>query len=639
VIPTGEQPIDGQHVVLEGNQPLLLDRSGIAWLVKSGLISVFAVDTGAGALHGERQFLFEVGAGEVLLGTTTAARLESRQECIGVAVQTSALETLPIAQLAATARGRLALQGWLTKQGVMLQALKPNAETQHTIAAGQKLTVKSGETVGCSGDALLWITVRYGSLRLMGYDEGQVDASDELLPLPPGLWLQSIGAAELEASSPAEISSDTLLRAARLLEPVCFRALEDLQQLARSERRQRFDQRRRLNQRLATETLRDLAAVSDEVAGDRESATSGTPLLIAAQAVGKAQGLTIRPAVGDLGARRTLQAIALASGVRTRSVVLTGAWWTEENGPILAYRATDKAPAALIPARPSLIGQAINASRYTLFDPADGSWTPVDAAAAATLFSLATTFYRPFGSDRGTRSLILFALEFYRRDLAVMVLCALTVALFGMATPQAFAILVGSAIPAGDRGLVIQVALGMGAALLAAMLFDLTRAISTLRVQSGMAIALQTAAWDWLLKLRPAFFRKFSVGQLRSQIDGFTRIHEQLSPETVRVIMAGLAGSLYVGLMLYYSVPLGLLALVSGLLVIAATGASAAGLSRLQSSLQQMEASISGLMVQLINAVPKLRVAGAESRPGAGCTAASNASCRTCSGRETVSGC
>ena len=591
---------------------MLLNRPGAAWLIESGSVAVFWVDIEDGSPKGERRFLFDVVAGEILLGTTTPA--EQTRGLIAVAVQESILGILEAPDVVSAIRGRAHIEAWIGKLASTLAPLKPNSHSLVAVAAGQPITLKSGEVAACSGDSIVWVQVLLGSALLMGYGEGQLEPSDQLIPLPPGMWLQTPESVELDAASLTGLSSQQLLRGVTLLEPVFFRALEDLDRLAASELRARFEQRQELHQRLASETLRDLASASAKGAPASASTLSGPPLLVAAQVVGKAQGITIRPAVGDLDARRMLQAIALASGVRTRRVILAGRWWVEENGPILAFKDADKAPVALVPAKPSLSGQLLNASRYTMFDPADRSWTPVKSSVAATLFPAAATFYRPFGDERSTWDLIRFGVEFYHGDLLMIVVCAVTVVLFGMVTPQATAVLVNQAIPDGNRSLLLQVALGMSAALVGGMLFDLTRSISALRVLNAMTIALQTGAWDWLLKLRPAFYRDFSVGDLRGQVDGFSRIHEQFTPETLRIVAGGVAGSAYIALMFYYSVPLGLLALLCGLVVITATAASGVSLSRSQYSLQQMEGAISGLMVQLINAVPKLRVAGAEQR-------------------------
>src|SRR5205085_8256764 len=103
-------------------------------------------------------------------------------------------------------------------------------------------------------------------------------------------------------------------------------------------------------------------------------AGSGPPLLAASQAVGEAQKIIIRAPVGDLGTMiDPLQAIALASGVRTRNVLLAGKWWAEQNGPILAYTASDRRPVALLPVRPAVVAQVFDGSQYVLVDPTEGS--------------------------------------------------------------------------------------------------------------------------------------------------------------------------------------------------------------------------------------------------------------------------
>ena len=90
--------------------------------------------------------------------------------------------------------------------------------------------------------------------------------------------------------------------------------------------------------------------------------------------------------------------IAKASGIRTRPVVLDARWWQTDQGPLLAYRAEQKAPVALLP---------VSATRYDLFDPSTRATTPVTAAVAATLAPGAVMFYAPFGERAVTGARLL----------------------------------------------------------------------------------------------------------------------------------------------------------------------------------------------------------------------------------------
>ena len=316
----------------------------------------------------------------------------------------------------------------------------------------------------------------------------------------------------------------------------------------------------------------------------------------------------IRGPISNGDQRDPLEAIALSSGMRTRRVLLAGKWWEGENGSLLAYQ--QKQPVALIQVRSS----GVRRDRYVLFDPVPGSLTPVDAGVASALHPVAISFYRPFGPGLGTWDLIKFSAAFHRKDIATIVFSGLAISLLGMAAPEASSILFSQAIPDGDRGMLWQVGIGLAAALLGGMLFQFTQSVSVLRLQTAANVSLQTGVWDRLLKLSPAFFRRFTVGDLHARAEGVSIIQQLLTLEGFSAIVGGVFSVFYVLLMLYYSVPLGLIALAAGLVMLGATVMSARTLAGLEESLQAMAGDLSGLTIQLINGVPKLRVAGAEQR-------------------------
>lgn len=113
------------------------------------------------------------------------------------------------------------------------------------------------------------------------------------------------------------------------------------------------------------------------------------PLLVAAGAIGRVQGITVLPPAKSEDLSRIkdpLDAIARASQFRTRRVLLMGEWWKQENGPLLAYTLEENNPVALLPHR---------GNKYVLFDPITKTKTPVNEAIAETLSVEAYMFYRP----------------------------------------------------------------------------------------------------------------------------------------------------------------------------------------------------------------------------------------------------
>jgi NHLM bacteriocin system ABC transporter ATP-binding protein len=129
-----------------------------------------------------------------------------------------------------------------------------------------------------------------------------------------------------------------------------------------------------------------------------------------------------------------------------------------------------------------------------------------------------------------------------------------------------------------------------------------------------MSISLQCGIWDRLLRLSPAFFRKFSVGDLWLRVDAVERIRRQLTLGALTAIFTGIASLFNIGLMLYYSVPLAAIACIAGLVILVTTAAAARKLYHLEASRQKLEGFLSGFVVQLVNSVGKLRIAGAERR-------------------------
>ena len=74
-------------------------------------------------------------------------------------------------------------------------------------------------------------------------------------------------------------------------------------------------------------------------------------LLAAASIVGDAIGIVIKaPAASEDLARLKdpIEAIARASRVRHRTVILAGRWWEEDCGPLIAYRGAAQAPVGFV---------------------------------------------------------------------------------------------------------------------------------------------------------------------------------------------------------------------------------------------------------------------------------------------------
>jgi NHLM bacteriocin system ABC transporter ATP-binding protein len=579
-----------QPILLNSEEPLVLMGTGGAWHVESGSLAVFAVETLNGA-SGRRQFLFSAGAGDLLFGLEAAD-----PERTVVAIPTEPSTVLPVSAI--EPRYVRGVERWCAHVSRLLSIFAIPDEA---------LPVPHGNAVESRAISWQephpgWILVLSGSAWVAG--RGVEIRAGSVVPMAEGLWLGAPSAFEVE-----RITRDAAERLNRIdgiasISSVLLEALRETERRSQSQEKSRLDQRRQFESHMGAAALAGLSGAEQQL-----GAAAEPPLVSAARLVARSLGLEVH-APADPGPREhPVAAIATASGFRTRRVLLTGAWWNQDNGPILAFRLGDQLPVALIPYRTFHGG-----CRYRLIHPLDGSAIPVDRKTAASLDSVGFSFYRRFGTGTALLDLFRFAIRPYRRDLLLLVLCSLAAGLLGMAVPAGNSILFGQAIPDADRSLLWQVALGMGAAVFGSTLFNLAQSFSMVRIQSGMTTALQCGIWDRLLRLSPAFFRRFNVGDLWIRVDAVERVRRQLTMGALTAIFTGVASLFQIGLMFYYSAQLALIACVAGLLILGTTAAALRTLYEREATHQKLEGFLSGFVVQLVNSVGKLRVAGAEGR-------------------------
>jgi NHLM bacteriocin system ABC transporter ATP-binding protein len=592
-----EQGPRRQPVTLAGNETFSLSGTFPAWHVKSGSLALFAVETGNGA-SGHRQFLFRVGDGEILF---SVAPIDPERTLIAVPADVSTVVPLVASDLEAHAEYIQGIEKWCASVARVLSAFEVPED-----AKPMPLPAADGAVVG---KALYWLDPQPGWVRVLSGSASLVGLGADIcagciVPMAPGIWLGAPQPFEVERVSGETAWGELRMETMQALSAVLLRASREIEPRKQSEARLRVEQRRQLERRMGAAALVDLAGATE-----RPSALPESPLLSAARMVAESLGLELRAPVNPSPREHSVAAIANASGFRTRLVLLGGDWWRRDNGPLLGYRIEDKSPVALIPRR-----RPAGGSGYDLIDPLDVSTAPLDRETAASLDLRAFSFYRQFGASTALFDLARFALRPYKRDLATVVFSSVAASLLGMVVPAANSVLFGQAIPDADRSLIWQVILGMAIAFLGSALFNLAQSIAMVRIQSGMSIALQCGIWDRLLRLSPAFFRKFSVGDLWIRTDAVDRIRRQLTLGALTAIFTGIASLFNIALMLYYSVPLAAIACLAGLVILASTAAVARKLYRLESASQELEGFLSGFVVQLVNSVGKLRVAGAERR-------------------------
>lgn len=603
--------LQGQLYTVQGNEPILLDDPQTVWVIQSGSVALFAVTINNGVIEGVRRYLFSAKAGDGLFGTAPSYSNPHRQI---LAVPVGETELLKVDQgcfraLVADADARVIgwVEGWIKQLCCVLSDI-PTPAIQVRTQGQARFSLIDGQTLQPEPDTVLWVQIKEGIVRWMGFPELTLAIASSIWPIGDKMWLEAEGAVQLDTmTTTAFREPELLLEGLSQLHTQLLDCIHLLQERERTEELQRLQEQERLNRQVTAEALGEL--VSTLGRQETEYFLDDSLMLVAAGAVGKALGVPIRPPSSSEDLKRVkepLEAIMRASRIRMRRVLLRDNWWKKDCGPLVASTKQDNRLVVLLP---------ISATRYEIFDPALATRTPVDARNALTLAPVAYMFYRSL-PDKALKALDLvrFALKGRVRDLLIILLTGIAATLLGMLTPQATAILIDNAIPDSDRGLLLQVGVGLLAAAVGTALFRLGQGLAILRVETVSDASTQAAVWDRLLNLPVSFFRQYTTGDLQSRVTSISQIRRQLGSTTAINIVSALFALLNLGLLLYYSVKLALIAIAVSLVAIAVTSISGIFLLRKTRPLLELQGTIFGQTVQLINGISKLRVAGAEER-------------------------
>jgi NHLM bacteriocin system ABC transporter ATP-binding protein len=374
-----------------------------------------------------------------------------------------------------------------------------------------------------------------------------------------------------------------------------------------SERREREHERDEGGRKLARDAVQRLSAVLETPKDASPDGVMGDPLLAACWMVGRSIGVELRrPEYSGGMAHDPLEEISRASRVRIRRVVLEGDWWRGDSGPLLGFLGEEERPVALLPR---------GTAAYTIVDPVDGTRQDVTAETASDLALFGYTFYAPF-PDRplGTWDLLRYSLRGLRGDLLRVLLMGAAGGLLGAIVPIVTKQIVDFAIPETAVGLAVALALGLVVAAISAMLFEVTRQFAVLRIETKLDSGLQSAVWDRLLSLPAPFFRDYSAGDLAVRAMGINTIRQMVTGATISSLLSGAFSVFSFAVIFYYSVQLGLIAVLMAAIILGVTLAGGFVQLRYQRRETEMMGKVSSLVLQLLTGIAKLRVAGAEMR-------------------------
>lgn len=584
-----------QYATDQVRRPILLNDPEQCWIVVQGGVDVFLIDKPGGA-------------------RTTVMRLMEGKAFRGLSsVGTFTLLACPLPDTVLEPAGGERLNGvageeWLANL-VDAASDSPSPTTHAVIRAGEEITAEGKPLIIRPALPFLWIEQLTGVSRFRGEAEFGLER-DTLLPLPLDSWIeiQPGGRVAAHTQAPAAMISQALA-GVRSLESFAFLSLLKRRAAHEQERFQQIQARR----------SHDTAALADSLLqlGDDEEANgidvtlhafSADPTMTVVHEIAKALRFPLH-SPADLHSHASpegkLGAIATASGVRTRQVLLRGSWWRRSTNPLVGFLEEDGLPVAILP----------RGNGFELFHPQSRVRTRVTKRQAQALRPSAFVFYRPFPHKAlNAWSLLQFSLFRSERDAVTVLLLGFLGGALGMIVPIVTGVVFDSIIPGAERTQLFLLVLMVLSAAIATAILSLVRGIALLRIESRMSADVQAAVWDRLLSLPASFFRNFSSGDLAARSLGINHIRAVLTTSLTSSVLSVIFSVFSFGLLFYYDSRLALVATALTLLLAAFGITSSYRSAKVEFELAAIGGELSTLVLQFLKGLSKLRVAGAEGR-------------------------
>jgi NHLM bacteriocin system ABC transporter ATP-binding protein len=473
--------------------------------------------------------------------------------------------------------------------------------------AGESRTLPQG-AVATARD-IVWLQAEAPVLRYSATAASEPSAAKPLLVLADQILAEVIEASEVRAATSASLLMDN--SPAALSGPSAQLAMRIAASLVKADAAMAQRAEERL-MRDEAEVSRALQRLSDAAAlrpPEIASAVGGNPdpLAGALAVIADQEGFDLRLPQGDdrnAFVIDRLKRFGSASGFRFRPIALESGWWEEEGPSFLAIEAASELPRAVVWRR----------RRWRIVDPQTQAETAVDQASAAALLPRGYMVYPVLPEHVTMREIWRFTAFGARGDIARLMVGAGAAVISSLLVPVTTGAVLGFAVPDGRTTLVADMMILLVAASIGNVGFQVVRAVAMTRLGSYIDRRLQPAIWDRVMRLRTSFFRGYSVGDLTLRILGIDTIRRIFAGQTLNALIGGVFSVANLGIMLIYDASLAAFAACYTLVAAAFLFFLGRRKMKLDRLVLERKGVVTGLLMEILGGIAKLRVAAAELR-------------------------
>jgi NHLM bacteriocin system ABC transporter ATP-binding protein len=590
-----------RRLAIDPRRPLLLSDRAEVLQVVAGYVDIFAVEA-----SGTRHYLFRVATGEIVLDLDTACeQFSGRLHIVAIGG--------PQAELVAVSRTGMKcseeLCKWIGRLSELTDGKWAGSNSGPESIGDRAVELQAGERCCGPKRGVVWAQIEAGSANPLGLDLSLSPASPPL-PLTARFGLEARDhGCKMTISGRAPATPLLWLGIDHYHEAIAVIVEQSIGRDLLLER-QRLTRRAELTHARTRHTLEELSGVISRRAEQAkiEPDTVADPLHASCQIIMGSLGATITPIRRSDPANNTFAdvlEIARASQFRVRRVELRDLWWKCDVGPLLVWHGQDRRPVALIRDR----------GQYAAVDAASGTRHDVTASMAGEFAPDAISFYAALPArPLRYRDLLFFAAKESVNSVSRVALAIIAIGLLSLIAPLTTNVLVSSVIPRTEIDQLVVCAAVLAVTAIAMGCLQGMQGLITLRLEGLLDYRLQAALIDRLLRLPASFFRNYTTGDLVNRSLGIEAARQIFTGRVLGGFSAALFGLFSVGLVIYYDMKLGLVALL--LVIVRAAVILITGLVRIhyEGKHLNLQGKIGGFVLQLIAGVSKLRVANAADR-------------------------
>ena len=602
-----------------GNLPVKLDDPDSVWFVDRGTVDLFLVEYRDGVEQAAPQHVLRRDSGRLLPGV---APDEERDNEAGTTLGLMAkglpgtvLKRLPAALLSEVDPAELGdrIDTWLTDVTDALARFANRIPRATAFAEAGMSRTLGPSTLSVRGP-VVWVSqpARGASLFMDMLDPAELAESggrpEAPMPLTRTSWLTLFDDSTVSGESTETLVRDgALLPALASFHAAAF-ALERLNRRLAAVDDANLERERATSHRTAENAARQRLFNIYDLPIGRDASVEDTVLADALEIVGRHQGIEFKvpPRSESSEAPVGLVDILDASGVRARRVRFgeEGKWWRGDSNALLAFRAGDGQPVALLPA---MFG------RYREFDPVSKRGARMTAERAAALKPEAWMFYRPLPPGNvKPADLLRIALHGSAGDLLRLVAAGLPAGLVKLLPALALGFAANHVMAGGSAGALYAAAVALAGFGLLGALLHLLQSAALMRFEGRSASRVEAAFWDRLMRLPASILHRHPAGDLAMSGMTFQSLRDGAQGLVADSVLSLVFLLPVFGVIFFYDATLGVVALVFSLISLFVT--VSLGMGRVFPYARMIGASrrVAGRLFQIVGGIAKLRVENAE---------------------------